>query len=156
MNSILSSHSHKERIYFRTSFGIRLFFLVHILYFYLFLVCWVFQQFITGRKKKVIFCMSKQHNLERFLFTFRGNQSFFLFLHIKLSLLLLVYCNGTAGLKIKKQSLSRRHSAYTEENLWGALVIRVSLQSIHCFRQIHNFEYLIFLYPGVLWQNCCL
>lgn len=73
---------------------------------------------------------------------------FFLVLHIKLSPLLLVYYNGTAGLKIKKQSLSRRHSAYTEENLRGALVIRVSLGSIYCFRQVHNFECLIFPYTG--------
>jgi len=38
----------------------------------------------------------------------------FLFLHIKLSPLLLVSHNGTVSPKIKKQSLSRSHSAYAE------------------------------------------
>lgn len=80
--------------------------------------------------------------------------SLFFFLHIKLSPLLLVSQRGIANLKIKKQSLSRSHSAYTEVRLGEAQVIRVCLQNIYFFKQVYNFQCLIFLCSGrALWQK---
>lgn len=152
LNTILASPSHTEKIYFRMSFGIRYFFLCICCIF----ICSSFVRCVNNlllAVKKSLILYGKTAQL-RFLFIFRWSQFFFLVLHIKLSPLLLIYYNVTAGLKIKKQSLSKRHSPYTEESLWEVLVIRVSLQSIYYFSRVHSSEYLIFLYTGrVLWQN---
>lgn len=88
--------------------------------------------------------MAKHHKLEcRFFFHLWIKLIVFLFLYLKLSPLLLVSHNGTAKIKIKKQSLSRKHSAHRKPGSAqykpGKTGTKVSLQNIHRFRQIYNY-----------------
>lgn len=89
--------------------------------------------------------MAKHYKLEcRFFFSPLDKiDCFFLFLYLKLSPLLLVSHNGTAKIKIKKQSLSRKHSAHRKPGSAqcksGKTGTNCLLQNIHFFRQIYNY-----------------